>query len=181
MGKRILYWFIGGLAALVLLAAVSVGSDSTKVDQEKSVKHEFIGAKKCKICHKEEYESWEKTSHAGAWNVLKPEEQKNEKCVGCHSTGVIATGELLVGVECEACHGAGSDYKKKSIMEDVELSIKNGLIIPDSTLCVGCHNEKSPTFKGFEYAKYRANEKGIHKMPEAKEEAGEGAEEKSED
>ena len=171
MKKSILNLLMCGLAALLLLAAASLGSDSTKTDCEEKVHHEFIGAKRCKICHKEAYSSWEVTNHAKAWSLLKPEEQKNEECAGCHSTGTTAKGVLLEGVQCEACHGAGADYKKKSIMEDRELSIENGLVIPDSTVCVGCHNERSPSFKGFDYAKYRLSEKGIHKMTDKKEEA----------
>ena len=171
MIKRILYLLMCGSAALLLPAAVSLGSDSTKADNEEKVKHEFVGVKKCKICHKAQYSSWEATSHAKAWSRLKSEEQKNEECAGCHSTGATAKGVLLEGVQCEACHGAGSDYKKKSIMKDRELSIKNGLVIPDSTVCVGCHNEKSPTFKGFDFAKYRADEKGVHKMIDVKKKA----------
>ena len=171
MTKRILYLSIAAVVAFFLLAIVSLGSDSMKVDKKEQVRHEFIGAKKCKICHKEIHASWKETSHAKAWSLLKPEEQKNKECAGCHSTGVTAKGVLLEGVQCEACHGAGSDYKKKSIMKDRELSIKNGLVIPDSTVCVGCHNERSPTFKCFDYAKYRGSEKGIHKMIDEKEEA----------
>ncbi|UCC44826.1 MAG: cytochrome c3 family protein [Candidatus Zixiibacteriota bacterium] len=171
MKKKTLYLSMCGLAAVLLLVAASIGSDSTKADKEETVKHDYIGAKKCRICHKDVHASWKETSHAKAWSLLKPEEQKKTECVACHSTGTTAKGVLLEGVQCEACHGAGSDYRKKSIMEDRGLSIKNGLVIPDSTVCVGCHNDKSPTFKGFDYAKYRANEKGIHVMLEQTKEA----------
>ena len=36
-----------------------------------------------------------------------------------------------------------------------------GLKNPDEALCKTCHNDKSPTFKGFDFAK--AKEKGGHK------------------
>ena len=179
--KRIVYVSTAAVVALLVLAIAGMSSDSTKVAEKEEVKHAYIGAKKCKICHKEEYKSWEMTGHAKAWDLLKPEEQKNEECVGCHSTGVTPKGKLLTGVQCEACHGAGDDYKKKSIMEDRELSIKNGLIIPDSTLCVSCHNEKSPTFKSFDYAKYRGSEKGIHKLFDKTNEAEEKKAEEDKD
>ena len=78
MIKRILYLLMCGSAALLLPAAVSLGSDSTKADNEEKVKHEFVGVKKCKIFHKAQYSSWEATSHAKAWSLLKPEEQNNE-------------------------------------------------------------------------------------------------------
>ena len=45
---------------------------------------------------------------------------------------------------------------KKKWKEDPEgqrkLAQEAGLIMPDETVCVTCHNEKSPTFKGFEFA-----------------------------
>ncbi|NIM10717.1 MAG: cytochrome C554 [Candidatus Aminicenantes bacterium] len=128
----------------------------------------YIGAKKCKMCHKgpkkgEVYEKWEKGSHAKAFETLKAKgEEKNPKCLECHVTGFNAGGYKVgdanaakfEGVGCESCHGPGSEYKKMSIMKDLNKSKENGLIIPDEAVCKKCHNEKSPTFKGFDFAKY---------------------------
>jgi hypothetical protein len=108
----------------------------------------FIGADKCRICHKVEHTSWATTKHAKALESLKPEEQKKKECVECHTTG--AKNELP-GVQCEACHGAGSEYKTMSIMKDKQKAIAAGLIIPTEKVCVQCHNKKSPTFKGFDW------------------------------
>ena len=44
-------------------------------------------------------------------------------------------------------------------------SVAAGLIIPNKATCVTCHNEKSPTFKGFDYATYFA--KIAHPNPKA--------------
>ena len=41
-------------------------------------------------------------------------------------------------------------------MKNRELAMTKGLIIPDEALCKTCHNEKSPTFKGFNYAEMNA-------------------------
>lgn len=131
--------------------------------------HDYVGAKKCKICHKAEHDSWLNTGHAKAWDLLKADEKKNEECVGCHTTGVTAKGEMLEGVQCEACHGPGADYRKTKIMKDKKLALENGMIEPTAEVCTTCHNEKSPTFKGFDFDKYVVNPAGVHAHPEKKE------------
>jgi hypothetical protein len=129
---------------------------------------EYVGEKKCKMCHKKiQYTSWLETPHAKAWDLLKPEEQKNPECAGCHSTGMNKNDSLLVNVGCEACHGPGSDYKKKKTMEDAKLASVGGLLPITEATCVRCHNESSPTFKSFNYEE--ALKKGIHAHPAAEE------------
>ena len=115
----------------------------------------YVGANKCKMCHKgaskgEVFEKWEKSSHAKAFETLKAKgEGKNPQCLGCHVTDVKAAE--FEGVGCEACHGPGSAYKSISIMKDRQKAIENGLVIPNEATCKKCHNEKSPTFKGFNF------------------------------
>lgn len=121
----------------------------------------YVGDAKCKMCHKQQYESWATTKHAKAWASLKPEEQKKAECMECHMTGKTATDSLLVNVGCEACHGPGSEYKAMAKMKDPKLAAAAGLLPVNEATCVRCHNAKSPTFKGFEYAK--AKETGVHK------------------
>jgi hypothetical protein len=89
---------------------------------------------------------------------LKGEEAGDPGCLECHTTGFGAGGYKapddildLGGVQCEACHGAGSLYSLSSIMTNPELSGQAGLVMPDSVTCTRCHNAKSPTFKGFAY------------------------------
>jgi hypothetical protein len=99
----------------------------------------FEGRKKCSNCHKSEAESWIKTAHAKAVDSLKanrgkeknkamlkakldPKKDytKDKDCIGCHVTGFGKEGgyevsepdKFLVGVGCESCHGAGTDYRK---------------------------------------------------------------------
>lgn len=157
----------------ILTLALFIAVAFTMAGDEKA-KHEYIGAKKCKICHKKDgtYESWLTTKHATAWDELTDEQKKDENFIKFYTTGTDKKGELLTGIQCEACHGPGSDYKKKSVMEDREAAIANGLIIPDKETCTGCHNDKAPgklgeSAKTFDYAKMK--EKGVHAMP-AKEE-----------
>ena len=100
--------------------------------------HEYVGAAKCKMCHKVQYASWEQTTHAKATDAAKAstEREYSADCLQCHATNA---SEEMPGVQCEACHGPGNDYKKMSIMKDRDASIANGLIIPTQETCDGCH------------------------------------------
>jgi hypothetical protein len=70
-----------------------------------------VGADKCKLCHKVEFASWSTTKHA--------------------------TGS--VKVECEDCHGAGSNYKTMAIMKDKAKAKAAGLVEPKESDCSACH------------------------------------------
>lgn len=122
----------------------------------------YIGSAKCKSCHQSpakgaQYKKWSEGPHANAMKSLKGDEAKDPKCLKCHATvGHTAADDhagvtVDEGVGCETCHGPGSKYKAMNIMKSRELSIENGLIVPDEKLCRSCHNEESPTFKGFNY------------------------------
>jgi len=138
--------------------------------------HKFVGSDKCKICHNtakqgKQYTIWQSSAHARAFATLASEEalkigqqmgienpQQSDKCLSCHVTafGVAdslkeATLTMAEGVGCEACHGPGSDYKQMSIMKDREKSMAAGLLMPDEKTCLGCHNDKSPTYKPFNF------------------------------
>lgn len=142
--RSILVWAIFAIACLVF-AGASFAAD-------------YVGAEKCKTCHMKQYNSWKETKMANAFAALKPEEQKDEKCVSCHTTGAGKSATVLEGVQCEGCHGPGSEYKAMGTMKDLAKAKAAGLIVPDEAMCKTCHNEKSPTFKGFTFDKV----KGIH-------------------
>ena len=106
--------------------------------------HAYVGSKKCKVCHLKEYKSWETTTMANAFEILKPGERAEEKqaaglepdkdyttdpiCLECHVTGYgleggftdIESTPALAGVGCEMCHGPGGTYIKSEYM-----SLKN--------------------------------------------------------
>ncbi|MCX7168550.1 MAG: cytochrome c family protein [Rhodocyclales bacterium] len=123
--KRFLQQLLGA-AALACLAQAAVAVPS------------YVGVKVCTKCHDLYGDAWAGTSHSKAFESLKAntkvEEKKKAKldpakdytqdkdCVGCHSTGFGKPGgyalgkdpggpEKLGSVGCEACHGAGSDYR----------------------------------------------------------------------
>ncbi len=125
----------------------------------------YVGAAKCKICHKSEKQGeqfliWESSMHYQSFKPLTLDETiakvgdapENPKCLKCHAPLYEKALELKEeGVTCEVCHGPGSVYKKLSIMKDREEAIKNGLIIYDSaeatkTKCLTCHDAETFDF-----------------------------------
>jgi hypothetical protein len=158
--------FLGLVAALFFTLFAQEG--------EETAKPEYVGVQKCKMCHKKVHEAWKATTHATAFETLGDTSATDESCLPCHATGYGSPGGYVdaestpnfMGVTCESCHGAGSLYWKLPIMKDHEKAVANGLVEQDSSVCISCHNEKSPTFKGFDYEK--AKETGIHNTEEDK-------------
>jgi hypothetical protein len=70
-----------------------------------------IGAEKCKTCHKVQFASWAETAHAKRTPPL----------------------------DCESCHGPGSEYKSLAVMKDPEKAKAAGLVNPTATFCASCH------------------------------------------
>ena len=128
-----------------------------------SADHQYVGNTKCKMCHPKQFKSWETTKHAKAYDALKPEEQKKDECAVCHTTGYKKSAELLQNVQCEACHGPGSDYKNMNIMKDKAKAVEAGLVIPTEETCKTCHNKKSPNYKEFKFED--AKKIGVHEHP----------------
>jgi len=125
--RKIAVVFFVVVAAIVLVNAVQAGD------------HEYVGADKCKMCHKVEFASWEQTTHAKATDAAKASKDPAYDaavCTKCHATN---NDEAMAGVQCEMCHGPGSDFKKMSIMKDKEAAVANGLIIPTQETCNKCH------------------------------------------
>jgi len=198
--------FFGLLAmgpALLLLACLTPGSAIANGE------HEYVGYQKCKTCHNKEeignqFDIWRESRHAKAYETLGTDKAKkwaaeagvsdpqtDDRCIKCHSTAhgvpderVSRKFDRTAGVQCESCHGAGKDYKKKKIMMDRDKAIQKGLIIPTAELCTGCHNDESPAWDekaytladgstaGFDFD--QAVKKIAHPVPESYDPAGTG-------
>ncbi len=85
----------------------------------KSGKYHYTGNAKCRLCHRDFFVGRKKDPHIYAYeHLVVTGYQKNERCLGCHTTGYgVETGfvsfkqtPLLVGVQCEGCHGPGSEH-----------------------------------------------------------------------
>ncbi len=163
---------------ILVLAAVVLAADPAPAAADAAKKPTFVGSKACKTCHQGEkngkiFESWMESKHAKAMSVLDSTkgETTDAKCLKCHTTGYGAGGYGekgmeaidLAGVGCESCHGPGSEYKSMKVMKDHEASLAAGMIVPTEATCKKCHNEESPTFKGFNFKE--AYEKIAHHVP----------------
>ena len=152
----------------------------------------YVGVKSCVMCHKSEKQGqqksiWENSKHSKAYETLLTEKadqiakekgfetkaSETEDCLKCHSSGYNVDASLIgknfkveQGVQCETCHGPGSDYKSKKIMKDTELSVANGLMLYENPeeLCITCHNADSPTMVEFNFAE--SWEKIKHDVPD---------------
>lgn len=168
---------------IIALLALFVGSSL----QAQTFK--YIGAAKCKMCHMkpdkgEQYKKWLASPHASAMKTLAGDQAKeiaaakgiadpatDASCTKCHSTvghmdsGLGAGIKMSEGVSCESCHGPGSMYKGASVMKKRDLAMQKGMILATEAVCKTCHNDESPTFKGFDFATYF--EKIAHPNPAA--------------
>jgi len=149
------------LATLVLIvsAAAINGEEKQPV---------YVGARVCAACHEgrgmgHQYSRWLLSKHAQAYAVLAlpsakamaelsgipGEPQETMACLGCHATAADAeawekdpTFRVEDGVQCERCHGPGSEYIADEIMRDREAATAAGLRFLSERECELCHYEK---------------------------------------
>ncbi len=159
---------------LMILTLILFSASYLLSQTETSKKHSFVGVQSCAPCHKTDkqgtqFDIWQKSKHSQAFKTLQTEKAdaiakekgfttaaaKTDACLKCHVSGYNVDAALLGekfkmedGVQCETCHGPGSDYKTLKVMKSREEAIANGLKLYDKVedLCVTCHNSESPTF-----------------------------------
>ena len=134
-----------------------------------------VGPNACAECHKQEAEAWKGTHHFKTFRGMPRKTEANEiadkmgvrriksdsLCVSCHFTVQQKNNkeELVAGISCESCHGAGQDWIKvhsgfsgktplfESKAEEEarwKLADSKGMIRPRSFYllaknCYGCH------------------------------------------
>jgi len=178
------------VVSLVVLAVLGAWAPTLSAS---AVEPKYVGVKDCSRCHKKELMGdqvavWQKQGHAEAFETLKSEKavkigkekglasppHEADECLRCHATAHGVTPEMTDkrplkisdGVQCESCHGPGSEYKANKIMSDIDKARAAGLWDPgnDEKICTACHNDESPTFKPFDFAERK--EKIAHPIPE---------------
>jgi hypothetical protein len=124
-----------------------------------------------------QFDIWKNSDHAKAYQTLttakaneiakakgiaKPAAEATE-CLQCHVVGYGDDAKMTEksfdfkeGVQCETCHGAGSAYKNLTVMKDHGKSVAAGMrdFKDEKTIeafCRTCHNEKSPSYKEFNF------------------------------
>ncbi len=152
---------------------------NTGTNQSQS-KLKYVGVNTCVgACHNkaeqgDQYRIWKESVHSKAFLNLQTETadsiarskgyitaaSETPQCIKCHVLGTDIDESLLLGsfdrtqgVQCESCHGPGSEYKKLSVMKQKDKAMANGLILHSEKekFCIQCHNEESPTFFEFDY------------------------------
>jgi nitrate/TMAO reductase-like tetraheme cytochrome c subunit len=141
---------------VVSIAVFALALATTMVAAEE---YTYIGAAKCKMCHKVSFASWSETPHAMALDKLEEADKGKAECLKCHATGGSAD---MPGVQCEACHGPGSGYKSMKVMKDPEASRAAGLIEPDEAVCRSCHEGAPHDQPEFNYEE--AKKTGLHEF-----------------
>ena len=127
----------------------------------------YVGAIECGKCHRGPemdyaYSKWGLSRHAQAYTTLSTEEAKElalkegvtenpqtaEECLLCHTTGAgepagrfLETFDSAQGVQCESCHGPGSEYMSQAVMLDPVASSHSGLQEVSRETCKTCHTE----------------------------------------
>lgn len=111
--------------------------------------YEFVGAEACKACHAEAYSAWKASKHSRSKASLSPLQQKDARCLTCHSPNESSNG--VADVSCESCHGGGQHYASRYVMKDSELVRLAGLVDPSEKGCRTCHDASSPSLKPFSF------------------------------
>ncbi|MGA2183389.1 MAG: multiheme c-type cytochrome [Bryobacteraceae bacterium] len=154
-----------GIRLLVAFAAVMSACLALRGAPNKPV---YVGARVCANCHAalamgDQYSKWMHSRHSRGYAMLAQPEgleivklsglrtlpQESAICLGCHATGWTAeewekdeTFHIEDGVQCEGCHGPGSEYSSMAVMKDRKAAMMAGLRMPGPEFCVNCHIEK---------------------------------------
>jgi YVTN family beta-propeller protein len=165
MRYRVLFLTLG-LLVLIVTPAENAGYKGAQ-------KHPiYVGSRVCAECHAgkgsgHQFNTWRLSKHARAYAALAlpsakemallsgipGDPQQSVVCLGCHATAAEAedwelndTFHLEDGVQCEKCHGPGSEYMALDVMQDHEAAVAAGLWKPDRRRCELCHYAKGSHF-----------------------------------
>lgn len=112
----------------------------------------YVGVVECQKCHVTEHAFWKTTQHGHAIETLRERNKEFDRsCIGCHVTGYRQPGGSVLGnlrgledVQCEQCHGPGSNHIKNPSLVNVPGGVQRE--VKEST-CLQCHvPEHSPKF-----------------------------------
>lgn len=156
---------VPSLALLVVAAPLVRAEDYYKKPAKDPL---YIGAQACGSCHTgpdagHQFAKWQLTAHAKAYTSLAQPESREivrlsgltgdahqqRMCLGCHATASEAEDweklpefRIEDGMQCEACHGPGSEYATEEVMRDPRKARAAGLMMPTKDDCRICHRPK---------------------------------------
>ena len=155
-----------GLAAGALVVAAAVAPAILRAQAVKQPV--YVGSSACAACHDgkaagNQYSHWLLSAHAKGWATLATPEaramarlsglsgepQQAPICLGCHATASDAEQwekdpgfRIEDGVQCETCHGPGSEYMDERVMRDPDAARRAGLRRFTRRDCAVCHYVK---------------------------------------
>lgn len=103
---------------------------------------EYISAKACTECHMDQFIKWSNSKHARATDSLMlHKDEFTVGCLQCHSTAKTEKEmPKFTAVECEQCHGPGSNHAIKPLKG-------YGKVSDMKSACLSCHTPRtSPNF-----------------------------------
>ena len=62
--------------------------------------HDFVGPDSCKSCHPDAFLVWRQTKHARAKDSLSPAQQKDARCLTCHSPDEASQDQAVRACSC---------------------------------------------------------------------------------
>lgn len=167
------------MAGIALAVAVALAFSASAFAQGAT----YLGESECKVCHSkadtgDQYNKWKASKHATAFEALKSPKalevakakgltkppSESPECLKCHVTAFdAASGKAPdkikpeMGIQCEACHGAGSlhkeEGKKKMFKKDDTAKTAETMPKLDAKTCDKCHNKDNPTYDPNRYTK----------------------------
>lgn len=129
-------------SVLVLVVAVILGSRLIPARAQAQPAASYAGAASC-LCHADPIlKTWRESKHSRAFELLKlAGQEKNEKCLPCHTTGYGQGGYgaagatvNLEGVQCEECHGPAGGHIGTMDKGSVSRT-------PSVMVCARCHQD----------------------------------------
>ncbi len=101
----------------------------------------YVGSQSCIECHEDNHMEWLSTVHATAFDTLLASgDGGNVLCFPCHSVGYgtpsgfvdLGTTPHLADVQCENCHGPGSNHNADPDNVDMQINYA-------ADMCGACH------------------------------------------
>lgn len=138
--------FVHLITAVAMIGVlVLAGALSSANAEEKT--HEFVGAKKCKMCHNKpkvgnQYKIWLDTKHAKAFEALASEE-------GLKAAKKAGIKDPQKSGKCLKCHSTAYDHKE-TLAKNLKVKKSTGkpyLTVEEGVSCESCH------FAGSDYKK----------------------------
>ncbi|MCK9372044.1 MAG: cytochrome c family protein [Sulfuricurvum sp.] len=134
-----------------------------------SGEYRYTGNDKCRLCHRDFFIGRKHDQHDHSMDYISSGEFKNNpRCLVCHSTGygtpsgfvLLEKTPRLSNVQCEGCHGPGSNHIKVASLKKTGGGLLAGEDNPErlKKMCKVCHTSRwNRSYNDFEsaYSKYK--------------------------